>query len=48
MNLLGVSVYETQKVSSNTIQINNAPAGQYFVVMILKDGNVLTQKMMVQ
>ena len=48
MNLLGVPVYETQKVSSNTIQLHNTPAGQYFVVMILKDGNVLTQKMMIQ
>ena len=48
MNLLGVPVYETQKVSSHTIQLHNAPAGQYFVVMILKDGTVLTQKMMVQ
>jgi len=48
MNLLGVSVYETQTLVSNTIQLNNASAGQHFVVIILKDGTVLTQKMMVQ
>ena len=47
-NIMGVPVYETQNVTSNTIQLQNAASGQYFVVMILKDGSVLTQKMMVQ
>jgi hypothetical protein len=47
INLLGATVYETQNLSSNTIQLTNAPAGQYFVVMILKDGTVITQKMMI-
>jgi hypothetical protein len=47
-NLLGVTVYEAQNLTSNIIQLQNSPAGQYFVVMILKDGNVLTRKMMVQ
>jgi hypothetical protein len=48
MNLLGITVYETQHLVSNTIQINSSPAGQYFVVMILKDGNVVTRKVVVQ
>jgi hypothetical protein len=47
-NLLGVTVYETKNLTSNTIQLQNAAAGLYFVVMILKDGSVLTQKMVVQ
>jgi len=47
-NLMGATVYETQKVTSNTIQLQNPAKGTYFVVMILKDGSVLTQKMMVQ
>jgi hypothetical protein len=47
VNLLGIPVFETQTLSSNTIQLQNAATGQYFVVMILKDGSVLTQKMMV-
>jgi hypothetical protein len=47
-NLLGVTVYEAQNLTSNIIQLQNSPAGQYFVVMILKNGNVLTRKMTVQ
>ena len=47
-NLLGLTVYETQNLTSNTIQLQNVPAGLFFVVMILKDGSVLTQKMMIQ
>jgi hypothetical protein len=47
INMLGVTVYETQTLSSNTIQLQ-ASAGQYFVVMVLKDDTVLTQKMMIQ
>jgi len=48
INLLGVPVYETQNLASNEIQLANSGAGLYFVVIILKDGTVLTQKMMVQ
>jgi Zn-dependent metalloprotease len=48
VNLLGVPVYETQTLTSNTIQLRNSASGQHFVVMVLKDGTVLTQKMMVQ
>jgi len=47
-NTLGLTVYETQKLSSNEIQLPNSVSGLYFVVMVLKDGTVLTQKMMVQ
>jgi len=47
-NLMGATVYETQKVSSSTIQLQNPAKGTYFVVMILKDGLVLTRKMVVQ
>jgi hypothetical protein len=47
-NLLGVVVYETQNVTSNTIQLPAAASGQHFVVLVLKDGTVLSQKMMLQ
>ena len=47
-NLLGVSVYETQNVTDHTIQLQNSESGMFFVVMLLKDGNVLTQKMVIQ
>ena len=47
-NLMGVPVYEAQNLSSNTIQLQNSASGMFFVVIILKDGNMLTQKMMVQ
>ena len=47
-NLLGIPVYETQQITSNTIQLQNPAVGTHFVVIILKDGSVLTQKMMVQ
>jgi hypothetical protein len=47
-NLLGIPVYETKTQSSNTIQLQNAAAGLYFVVVMLKDGTLLTQKMMIQ
>jgi hypothetical protein len=47
-NLLGITVYETKNLTSNTIQLQNSAQGLYFVVMILKDGSVLTQKMVVQ
>jgi len=48
VNLLGVTVLETHKVASPIIQLESAAAGQYFVVMFLKDGTMLTQKMMIQ
>ena len=47
-NLMGATVYETQKVASNTVQLQNPAKGTFFVVMILKDGSVLTRKMVVQ
>ena len=47
-NLMGATVYETQNVVSNTVQLPRPTAGTFFVVMILKNGAVLTQKMVVQ
>ena len=47
-NLMGATVYETQNVASNTIQLQNPTAGTFFVVMVLKDGVVITRKMVVQ
>ena len=44
---MGATVFETQNVTEHTIQLQNTAQGQYFVIMILKDGSVLTQKMMV-
>jgi len=48
MDMLGVTVYETKNITSNIISLENSAAGFYFVVIILKDGTVLTQKMMKQ
>jgi len=48
MNLLGIPVYETQSLASNEIQLQHSGSGLYFVVMMLKNGTVLTQKMMLQ
>jgi len=47
-NTLGLNVFEAQRLISNEIQLPNSVSGLYFVVMVLKDGTVLTQKMMVQ
>ena len=47
-NFMGATVYETQNVASNTVQLQNPAAGTFFVVMVLKDGAVLTRKMVVQ
>jgi hypothetical protein len=47
-NLLGITVYETKNLASNIIQLQNSAQGLYFVVLILQDGSVLTQKMVVQ
>ena len=47
-NLLGFPVYETKHIVSNEIQLSNAVSGMCFVIIHLKDGTVLTQKMMVQ
>jgi hypothetical protein len=47
-NMLGAPVYETQNLISNTIQLPYSASGQHFVIVILKDGTVLTQKMMLQ
>ena len=48
VNLLGVSVYETSNLISNTVQLPTSASGQYFVIVILKDGSVLTKKMIIQ
>ena len=47
-NSLGAPVYETQNLFSNTIQLPTSTSGLHFVVAVLKDGTVLTQKMMLQ
>ena len=47
-NPLGITVYKTQNVMEYTIRLPNSASGMFFVVMMLKDGTVLTQKMMVQ
>ena len=47
-NLMGATVYETQNVVSNMVQLQNPTAGTFFVVMVLKDGAVITRKMVVQ
>jgi hypothetical protein len=46
-NLLGVTVYESKNLATNTIQLPASISGQHFVVVNLKDGTVLTQKMMI-
>jgi len=48
LNSLGTTIYETQDLSSNTIQLPTSASGTFFVVIILKDGAVLTQKMVVR
>jgi hypothetical protein len=48
VNLFGVSVYETKTITEHTLQLQNSASGMFFVVIILKDGTVLTQKMVVQ
>ena len=47
-NLIGTTIYETQHVTEQPIQLPNSTSGLFFVVIILKDGSVLTQKMVVQ
>ena len=47
-NLIGTTIYEAQHVTDHTIQLPNSASGMFFVVIILKDGSVLTQKMVVQ
>ena len=47
-NSLGAPVYETQSLFSNTIQLPTSTSGLHLVVAVLKDGTVLTQKMMLQ
>jgi len=45
---IGATLYETQTLSSHTIQLPTSATGQHFVVIMLKDGNMLTQKMVIQ
>ena len=47
-NPLGAMVYETQNLSSNTIQLPALASGHYVVVVVLKDGRVFTEKMVIQ
>jgi hypothetical protein len=47
-NPLGITIYEAQNVTEHTIQLQNSSFGLYFVMVILKDGSILTQKMVVQ
>jgi hypothetical protein len=47
-NMIGATIYETQNLTSHIIQLPTAAAGMHFVVAILKDGRVLTEKMMIQ
>jgi len=48
VNLLGITVYETQALSSNAIHLPATASGHHSVVVTLKDGTVLTQKMVIQ
>ena len=48
INSIGATLYETQTLSSHTIQLPTSATGQHFVVIMLKDGNMLTQKMVIQ
>jgi len=48
INLLGATIYETQHLFSNAIQLPTYAQGVHFVMLFLKDGAVLTQKMMIQ
>ena len=48
VNSLGATVYDTQNLASNTIHLPISTSGQHFVVLILKEGTVLTQKIMIQ
>ena len=47
-NLLGVTVFETQNVTEHTLKLQNSASGVFFVVMILKDGTMIRQKMVIQ
>ena len=47
-NLLGTVMYETQNLTSTGIQLPASASGLQFVIVVLKDGSVLTQKMMIQ
>ena len=48
VNLLGITVYETQALSSNAIHLPATASGHHSVVVTLKDGSVFTQKMVIQ
>jgi len=47
-NSLGATVYETQNLFSNTIQLPTSTSGLHFVVAMLKDGTEFAQKIMIQ
>ena len=48
INLLGTTTYETKHLPSNAIQLPTYAQGVHFVMLFLKDGTVLTQKMMIR
>ena len=48
VNLLGVSIYENLNVISNTIQLQTPATGTVFVIMMLKNGTMLREKMVIQ
>jgi hypothetical protein len=47
-NPLGITVYTDQDVIEHTLQLQNSSSGLYFVIVMLNDGSMLTQKMVVQ
>ena len=47
-DLLGVPIYENQSLTSNTIQLHAAATGTFFLIMVLKNGMMVTRKMVIQ
>ena len=48
VDVMGTTVYETQNVTANTIQLQTPAQGQFFVVVFLKEGGMITKKMLIQ
>jgi len=48
VDVMGTTVYETHNVTSNTIQLQTPAQGQFFVVVFLKEGGMITKKMLIQ
>jgi len=47
VSLLGVTIYETQNLTSSSIQLSSHVSGTVFVITILKNGTLLTHKMFI-